>query len=297
MKNHWLGFLFILASTSQSQSPTTGTPVQESRVMIAGIAHDDSVMGGGISSGRAMAAGKANVEPIAWLTRSGRWIKINCTDTPSSDCKRFDRDYLSKPHSYSVVSADGNGVEVRVERMSLDRECFGYGGKGTFTEGSIRYAAVGAERTEFFAPGGAAHHLGEPEAELIRKALATAVGDKLDSTKELRVHSVNLEGQSLIVVQRAYQDYANKPEYTPDKHVSLDFIFAVGKMSGDRFHILYWKENTGDANEQILGLIHLKSGRDFLVDTISDPEGDTFRIYGIRDGRLAVVFEGGGGGC
>jgi hypothetical protein len=50
-------------------------------------------------------------------------------------------------------------------------------------------------------------------------------------------------------------------------------------------------------NEQILGLIHLKTSRDFLVDTISHPEGDFFRIYEVREGKLALIFEGGGGGC
>jgi hypothetical protein len=67
-------------------------------------------------------------------------------------------------------------------------------------------------------------------------------------------------------------------------------------MGEGHFRLLHSKEE-GDENEQILGLVHLKSGQDYLVNTISHPEGDFFRIYGIRDGKLTMVFEGGGGSC
>jgi hypothetical protein len=196
-----------------------------------------------------------------------------------------------------VVSADGNGATVHVERMSLDDECFGYGGRGVFSGGSIMYAAVAAESTGIFSSGNPAKRLSDHDAESIRKALAATVGNKLDSTNELRVYSIEMEGQSLFVVQRAYQDFASKPSFRPNDSPNLEFILAIGTMNGGRFHLLHWKENTGDDNEQILGLIHLKNGRDFLVDTTRDPESDSFRIYGIRDGKLALIFEGGGGGC
>lgn len=68
-------------------------------------------------------------------------------------------------------------------------------------------------------------------------------------------------------------------------------------MNQGKFHLLFWKENTIDENEQILGLVHLKNGRDYLVNTVSDPETQFFRIYGIRNGKLTLVFSGAGGGC
>jgi hypothetical protein len=254
-------------------------------------------MGGGISSSHFLASGKVSVDPIAWLTADGEWKKIRCDWNHPAECKKFDREYLSKPHSYTVFSADGNGAVVHVERMELDNECFGYGGSGTFSGGTIRYAAVAAESTEIFTPGDPARRLGEREAEPIRNALAVTVGNKLDSTKELRVYSIEMEGRSYFLIQRAYQDFASKPDYKPNNSPNLDFILAIGTMDHGRFQLLHWKENTGDDNEQILGLIHLKNGRDFLVNTTSDPESDSFRIYGIRDGKLALIFKGGGGGC
>jgi hypothetical protein len=68
-------------------------------------------------------------------------------------------------------------------------------------------------------------------------------------------------------------------------------------MQKHHFHLDFWKKNTVDESEQILGIIHLKSGRDFLLTTVSDPESHFFRIYGIRDGHLTLVFSGGGSSC
>jgi len=269
--------------------------------MIVSVARNSSVMGGGIISSSYLPKGKVDVEPIAYVSPSGDWKGLSCYQMDSGGespgCKEFDRDYLSKPHDYTVVSADGQGATVHVNRMQLDDECFGIYGKGTFSGAFIREAAVAAESAEIFTTGPSARRLPESEAAPVRKAFAAKVGKKLDTTKELRVYAVTLEGLSLFVFQRAYQDFANKPEYKQNNGDSLGLIFAIGRMDQGHFRLLFWKENTEDENEQILGLIHLKNGRDFLVSTESDPETSSFRVYGIRDGRFGLVFTGGGGGC
>jgi hypothetical protein len=291
---------FILSVVLAAQSTKPATIPEPGDVMIVGVAHDSSVMGGGISSSQFLPQGKVAVEPFATVTPSGEWRLLSCYETSSGNnspgCKNFDRDYLRKPHDYSVVSADGFGATVHVNRMSLDDECFGIYGHGTFTGADVSYAAVAAESADFFTTGPKAARITESEAVAVRRALARTVGKKLDSTKELRVYSVTLEGQSLLVIQRAFQQYADKPEYRPPGSPNLDFIFAVGRMENARFHLLFWKEY-GDENEQILGLIHLKNGRDFLVSAESDPETSSFRVYGIRDGKFTMIFKGGGGGC
>jgi hypothetical protein len=269
--------------------------------MVVGVAHDDSVLAGGISSGGPMAPGKVAIEPIAWLNPAGEWKKMSCDDSDgpglSQACKNFDREYLNKPHDYTVVSADGKGAVVHVDRMAIDDECFGIGGQGTFSGGPIRFGAVAAESAGIFTEGASARRLADQEAEPVRKAFATAAGNKLDSMKELRVYSIRMEGQSLFVIQRAYQDYASKPDYQPPNGSNFDEIFAIGTMKEGRFQLLFWKENTGDDNEQILGLIHVKNGRDFLVSSSNNPEGNSFRVYGIRDGKVTLILEGGGGEC
>jgi hypothetical protein len=297
MKHLWIGLFSVISTVLYSQAPTSAPSREANDVMVVGVAHDSSVMGGGISSSNLLAPGKASVQPIGWLTPAGEWKRIRCDPNQPKECKRFDREYLSKPHSYTVVSADGKGAAVQVERMTLDDECFGYGGQGIFAGGKIRYAAVAAESTEIFSSGSSAKRLPDQDAEPIRKALAAKVENKLDSTKELRVYSIELEGRSFVLIQRAYQDFASKPSYKPNGSPNFNFILAIGTMHDGRFQLLHWKENTGDDNEQILGLIHLKNGRDFLVNTTSDPEGYLFRVYGIRGGKLALIFEGGGGGC
>jgi len=282
-------------------------------VMIVAVSRDDSVLSGGISSGRLIAHEKVAVEPFAWLSPGGEWKAIDCDEGHPQACKTFDREYLSKPQVYTVVSADGRGAKVSVDEMELDDECFGYGGLGVFSGAPISYADVAASSTEFITIGSPATRLPDAEAEPIRKAFAEAAGEKLDATVEmyqsastekidptleLRIYSVQLEGQKLLIVQRAFQDWANKPEYHDPQtwHFQLDSVFAVGRMEQGRFVLLYWQKME-DGNQQFLGLIRLKSGKDFLIETVSDPETQFFRVYGIRDGKIALVFQGGGGGC
>ena len=119
---------------------------------------------------------------------------------------------------------------------------------------------------------------------------------KLDSTVELRIYKVQLEEKSFFVVQRAFQDFASDPKYDTGKG-AMKFIFAIGSQENGRFQVLYWKDDIEDEKEQVLGTIHLKSGRDFLITTISDPESQIFHVYGMRNGKLSLVYSGGGSSC
>jgi hypothetical protein len=98
------------------------------------------------------------------------------------------------------------------------------------------------------------------------------------------------------VVQRDFAHYASNPKNDTGMD-SLKWIFAIGAMQNAGLKILYWKKNIEDENEQVLGTIHLKGGRDFLITTDSDPESQTFHVYGIREGKLTLVYSGGGSSC
>ncbi len=74
-------------------------------------------------------------------------------------------------------------------------------------------------------------------------------------------------------------------------------IFAIGALDKGQFRLLHWKQNTSDEDEVMLGTIHLTNGRDFLVTSVTDPEGQWFRVYGIQQGKLAMVYSGGGSSC
>jgi hypothetical protein len=95
-------------------------------------------------------------------------------------------------------------------------------------------------------------------------------------------------GQDLVLVQRNDAEPADK---------SFKLIFAIGTADGGQFHLLHWKQNTDDEDEFVLGTVHLTKGRDFLITTVTDPEGQWFRVYGIRQGKLAMLYSGGGSSC
>jgi len=268
--------------------------------MVAAVSRDDSVLAGGISGGRLSAPGRVEVVPVAWLTPSGDWKSIACDADHPAACQEFESDYLEKPHTYTVVSAEGSAAIVRVEKMSLG-ECFGYGGQGKYYGASISYTALAASSPHIFTAGQPARRVSGQDADPILKAFAATVGRKLDSTKALRVYSLRLEGRDMFVIERAFQN--SKPDYAPDrsenhgKAFDLKMIFALGTMQRDRFDLLHWKENVEDENEQILGVIHLKNGSDFLISSVNHPEGQFFRIYGIQNRKLALIYSGGGGSC
>jgi len=110
-------------------------------------------------------------------------------------------------------------------------------------------------------------------------------------TKQLRLFALRLEGQDMFVIQRTFADIATQENGPPE------FIFAIGTMDQGRFHVLWWKQNTEDEEERLLGTIRLKSGREFLVTVVNDPESQSFRVYGIRDGQLLLIYSGGGSSC
>jgi hypothetical protein len=175
-------------------------------------------------------------------------------------------------------------------------ECYDYTTTGDYAGAPIQKTAIAAESTQIFTKGPPASRLSPAEGQPIRRDLEALVPSKLDSTQDLRMYRVQLEGKSFIVVQRAFQDYASNAKYDTGQD-AMKLIFVIGEIVKDRFQILHWKENIEDENEQVLGTIHLKSGRDFLITTVSDPASQTFHVYGIRNGKLTLVYSGGGSSC
>jgi len=291
MNNLWTWFLLAISLMAISEKSIPTSP-QESDVMLVAVLHDTRTLG--LAPEKENAKGTAFVEPLARLTPSGEWRSLPCfadrdgkqyAATQQEDCSKFARAYLSKPHTYTVVSADGRGATVNAQPVELD-ECLNYTEKGTYSGASIGTSAIGASSGDFFSDSPAPQLLSSTEAKPFLSAFAAVVPGGLDSTSHLRAFSVRLEGQQLTLVQRAYVE----PPGTK-------LIFAIGKMDQDVFQILHWKENVGDEDEVVVGLIHLTNGRDFLITTVTDPEGQWFRVYGIRQRKLVMVYSGGGSSC
>ena len=210
------------------------------------------------------------------------------TSGTGNGCRKFEREYLSKPHVYTVVSADGKGATVHTAPTTLS-ECYGYQGAGTYSGASIRSSAIAASSADFFADSTSPRLLKREEGAALRKALAALIPKRLDTTERLGIFAMRLEGQDFYVVQRTFIDVA-----TPEQGARL--VFFIGTVGQGRFHMLY-RNHEDDQDERVLETIRLKSGRDFLVTSVSDPESQFFRVYGIRGGHLVLIYSGGGSSC
>lgn len=257
--------------------------------MLLAVGRDDSLLAGGISTGKRTVPGTAVVEPIASINSAGKWTSIKCDNLHPVACKRFEREFLNKPHTYSVITADGYGAVVKTAPTTLS-ECYGYSGAGTYAGAAISAAAVAASSTEFFDIGAPMLPVQESDAAVIRKELGTLIPEKLDSTRYLRLFATEMDGRRLVLVQRSFAEFA-------DENVRMKFFFAIGTFESGHFQLLYWKRNVEDEDERVIGMIRFKSGLDFLVTTASDPESQRFHVYGMQNGKLVIVYSGGGESC
>ncbi len=286
MSSFWT-CLVLSASVIALSQQSMPAPSQDSGIMLAAVSRHPGMLSGGIVSGKLTAKGTAALEPLAWLTPSGEWRSLPCDAKNQSGCRKFERDYLSKPHTYTVVSADGRGATINAAPVALG-DCFEYTGTATYSGAEIERSAIAASSTNFFDDSPPPQLLHDTAAIPVLKAFAATVPGGADSTLQLRVFSLRLEGQGFVLLQRSYSEHPNP---------SVKLIFAIGAVDQGQFHLFHWKENTGDEDEVALGTVHLTIGREFLITTVSDPEGQWFRVYGIREGKLVMVYSGGGSSC
>ena len=285
MRFNWVFVSAVIASGALAQQarPTKGAPAGNE--MVVAVTRSGSYLTGGLGGARKAAEGSAYIEQIAWLSPSGDWKRLPCDRKSLKGCLQFEHDYLKKSHSYIVVSADGRGAAIHAEPTALS-ECYNYSGKGTYEGGVIRDTAIAADSTESFTEGESAKRITPENPTAILKAIAKRAPDRNYEAKSLRVYSVTLEGQSLTVVQHAFEDNG-----------ADGLLFGIGVMQEGQFQFQHWKADIDDEEERVLGVIHTKGGRDFLITSVSDPESQVFRIYGIHKGKLTMVFEGGGSSC
>jgi len=283
-KNLIVLLLAALAALGQQSAPESAS----AKTMLAAVSRDEDLLRGGIGPSKWTGRGTIAVEPLARLTAAGEWSSIPCSANNEKNCRKFEREYLSKPHDYTVVGADGKGTTIRSKPTTLS-ECFDYGGTGTYSGGVIEKSTVAASTPEFFTDSEVVRPLNKDDTLAIRKLLSEFVPKKLDSPNGVRVLSMHLGKQNLYVLQRAFEDMPDGGQRS--------LVFGIGVVESHRFHLLYWKHNTVDENERVLGTISLKSGPDFLITVVSDPESHSYHVYGIRDGKLSLIYAGGGSSC
>jgi len=282
---------FLDASAARDEQDAGPPHSRDAAVTLAAVSRDKYMFSGGIGPSQLSPRGTLTVEPMARLTSSGKWESLPCSPAEPKRCREFEHEYLKKPHTFTVVSADGMGTTIHASPVSLS-ECYGYVGVGKYSGAQIIRSAIAASSIDLFGEVKPPQLVNSEQGVAIRKAVARAIPNKLDSVHRLGLFALTLENHDLIIIQRAFMDFGTTPSEPSPK-----LIFAIVKMDQGRLHVLHWKQNTEDEEERVLGSIHLKSGRDFLITTVNDPESQSFRVYGIHDGHLELVFSGGGSSC
>ena len=265
--------------------PLQSIPQGEPSIMLAAVSRDNAMLTGGIGKGTRTRDGQVFIEPIARLSASGAWQSLGCSHLDHKGCAVFARSYLNHPHTYTVVSGKGFGATVHAAPVKLD-ECNSYTGTATYSGKPIAHAAIAANSANFFAESFPLEPLGAAAAAPILKSLSTLVPARLDSTSGLQLFSVTLDGQSFVIVKRGFTDNGHS------------MVFGIVTLQKGQLRTLHWKSTIkDDEDERVLGQIRLTSGSDFLITTVSDPEGQWFRVYGIRANKLTKIFDGGGSSC
>lgn len=299
----WLA-CFVLAAQpalAAQQGLTAVRPLDAApngAVMLTAVSRDASVLSGGISTGIRSQQGIANLEQIAWLTPSGTWQDLPCnyhrvTDADTARCRDFAASYLAHPHTYTIVSADGSGATVESSPARL-ANCYSFASQGLYSGQPLERTALAASDPARFSPGHPLTPILGEEYQHTLKAVAAAAPVHLRTLAGVRLYRLQWSGHSLVVVERSFTDFSSSsPSIVPN----VRFLFAMGEMEHGRFQTLFWKKNTSDANEQVLGSVVLKSGKEFLVTSVNSPQAQFFRIYAMRNGRIQMVFSGGGSSC
>jgi len=267
-------------------------------IMITAVSRNESVLAGGISTGQWTPDGLAVVEPMAWLSPSGQWTDLPCnyrwvTDADLGLCKAFAQSYLAAPHAYTMVSAAGFGGTLLAPPMELGN-CDSFGTTAAYTGVVVEDGAVAAsDPGQFLSPPALVPETNAGYGALFR-AFAVAVPMPATRLLGVRFFHLTLDGQALVVAQRSFLDFANAG---PSDASTVRLIFAIGEMQGRHFHLLFWKQNETEENEQVLGTVRLRNGAQFLLTSVNTPEAQFFRAYTVRDGQLRLVFQGGGYSC
>jgi hypothetical protein len=280
-------------ATSQASGAVPQQPI-----MLTAVSRDGSVLTGGISTGIRTPRGIASVEQIAWLTPSGLWQDLPCnyhwvTDADIAQCRKFAESYLGQFHTYTIVSADGEGATVQSPPAQLDN-CYSFASRGIYSGRPVERTALAASDPSAFLPSPPLDPVDGLRYQQTLAAFAAASPVPLNTLAGIRLYRTRWNGRNLILVERSFTDFSSaSPSVVPN----VKLIFSIGEIHHGHFHILFWKHDTEDSNEQVLGVVTLKNGREFLVTSVNSPQAQFFRIYAMQKGLIQMVFSGGGSSC
>lgn len=283
-----LCFAIRLPAFSQSHPvPKTDEPIAR----LLAVAKDWAPIAGNVGGWPTASSPRVPVEFLAVVTVSGSWFDPTrmCAYDNASGCNDFLREYVNQSTDYTVITEPGWGISVHVSRVPKIGDCYGFSSEGLLSASEIGETAIASDVPGFFAVAPAWEVASPSQINIARKGLLRLGAQKIKSFDSVKVLAIRLEGNLYYVAERHSEGDQER-----------GIVFAIGKISHGQFELLRWNPNggeDGDTVESVLGVIRLKSGREFLITTESDPEGQRFYAYGIKDGRLQIVFQGGGSSC
>ncbi len=121
------GFRKSVRFTWKETEQPISSSSKDSGVMLAAVSRDTYILGAG-DLGKKTAKGTAFVEPLARITASGEWQSLPCSAGADGNhqnanaCEKFEREYLSKSHTYVVVSTHERGATISAAPATLN-EC------------------------------------------------------------------------------------------------------------------------------------------------------------------------------
>jgi hypothetical protein len=270
--------------------PSSTSPLESSATLLA-VVKDWASEAGYTGGWPSAAPSRVPVELLAVVTASGKWIDptLKCRDEDSTGCRRFLNLYLNRPKDYTVATSPGIGVAIHVAPVTKIGDCFNFSSSGTLNASAIGGSAIASDHPEFFEASPALQDASSAEITIVRTGLLSLGEKKVRGFEGILVRKVQIEGLAYFIAERR-----------STAHRSLGIVFSIGRIEHGRFELIRWNDEggeDGDTVESVLGVIGLKSGHEFLVTTESDPEGQRFYAYGIKDGHLQIIFKGGGSSC
>jgi hypothetical protein len=281
-----------LTAGAQAQIPAAPAPSSKEPIArLLAVSSNWEALAGNVGAWPDAKAPRIPVEFIAVISASGHWSDPTklCDELRGNQCGLFLRKYVNYSPSYSVITEPGWGTSIAVSPVPKVDECFEFTSEGLPESYQFGQTAVAADAPDLFTQTLPFEDASPAEIAVIR-ARPLALGPaKVKSFKGVMVRKLQLEGSALYIAQRHYS-----------MGTESGIVFAIGSIVRGRFELLRWNPlggEDGDTVESALGVIRLKSGKEFLLTVEHDPEGHVYYAYGLKNGRLAIVFKGGGSSC
>jgi hypothetical protein len=275
-------------ATTQGQSSAS---IHEKQATLLAVVNDWAYKAGYTGGWHSAPPPNVPVELLAVVTASGDWIDptLHCRVGDNTGCSEFLEQYLNRAKDYTILTSPGRGSTVHVELVDKLDDCYGFSSTGSLSSSVTGDAAIASDHPTLFDTSPTWQSTSRSEIAIVRAGLLRLGPKKVKEFDGVQVRKIQIDGQMYFVAERH-----------STAHRSSGIVFSIGRINQGHFYLLRWNEEggeDGDTIESALGVIRLKNGREFLLTTESDPEGQRFYAYGIRNGRLQIVFRGGGSSC